>query len=86
MRRSLLNPIVAFGVLIILIISFYYVGDTVDNYFPDQKPEEITSMSIGDTVLAGMKVIDDAKIRKVPILYHFDYLRVYFRKKNIYRL
>lgn len=82
MRRSLLNPILAFGVLIILIIGFNYVGNTIDNYFPAQKPEEITSMSIGDTVLAGMKVIDDAKIRKVPVIYHSEYLMSLFQEEK----
>ncbi|BDZ70686.1 hypothetical protein [Methanobacterium petrolearium] len=82
MRRSLLNPILAFVVLIILIISFNYVGNTIDNYFPAQKPEEITSMSIGDTVLTGMKVIDDAKIRKVPVIYHPEYLMSLFQEEK----
>jgi hypothetical protein len=75
MRKSLLNPILAFGVLIIIIIGFFYVGNTIESYFPPQTPQEITSMSIGDTVVSGMKVIDDNKIRKVPISYHFDYLK-----------
>jgi hypothetical protein len=82
MRRSLLNPILAFGVLIILIISFNYVGNTIEGYFPAQKPEEITSMSIGDTVMSGMKVVDDAKIRKVPVLYHFEYLRTLVQEEK----
>jgi hypothetical protein len=74
MRRSLLNPILAFGVLIIIIIGFSFVGNTIEGYFPVQKPEEISSMPIGDTVVNGMKVIDNDKIRKVPIIYHFNYL------------
>lgn len=74
MRRSLLNPILAFGVLIILIVGFSYVGNTIAGYIPPQKPEDITAMSIGDTVMAGMKVIDDNKIRKSPVVYHIDYI------------
>lgn len=74
MRRSLLNPILAFGVLIIIIVGFNFVGNTIESNFPPQKPEEITSMSIGDTVVAGMKVIDNDKIRKVPLSYHYEYL------------
>lgn len=80
MRKSLLNPILAFGVLIIMIIGFIYVGNTIEGYYPPQKPEEITSMSIGDTVVSGMKVVDDAKIRKVPVLYHTDYLNSLFQE------
>lgn len=75
MRRSLLNPILAFGILIIIIISFSFVGNNIEGYFPPQKPEEISALSIGDTVVSGMKVVDDAKVRKVPVLYHFEYLQ-----------
>ncbi len=80
MRKSLLNPILAFGVLIIIMIGFIYVGNTIEGYYPPQKPEEITSMSIGDTVVSGMKVVDDAKIRKVPVLYHADYFNSLFQE------
>ncbi len=30
MRRSLLNPILAFGILIIIIISFSFVGNNIE--------------------------------------------------------
>ncbi len=82
MRRSLLNPILAFGVLIIFMMGFIYIGDTIEGYFPPQKPEEITAMSIGDTVVSGMKVVDDAKIRKVPVLYNFEYLKSLFEEEK----
>ncbi len=75
MRRSLLNPILAFGILIIMILGFSYVGNIVEDYFPPQNPGEITSMPVGETVMAGMKVVDDSKIRKVPLLYHVEYLK-----------
>lgn len=82
MRRSLLNPILAFGVLIIMIIGFSYFGNTIEGYFPPQKPEEITAMSIGDTVMAGMKVVDNNKIRKVPILYNYEYIQSLFQEEK----
>ncbi len=82
MRRSLLNPIVAFGVLIIIIIGFNFVGNTIEGNFPAQKPEEISSMPIGDTVVSGTKVVDDTKIRKVPIIYHFSYLNNLFKEEK----
>ncbi|CDG64541.1 MAG: hypothetical protein PWQ15_1594 [Methanobacterium sp.] len=75
MRRSLLNPIVAFSILIIIIISFNLVGSNIEDNFPPQKPEEVTAISIGDTVVSGMKVVDDTKIRKVPVVFHFEYLK-----------
>lgn len=74
MRRSLLNPILAFGVLIIIIVGFIFVGNTIEGYFPPQKPEEIAGIPVGDTVVSGMKVVDDSKIRKVPVLYHYEYV------------
>ncbi len=86
MRRSLLNPILAFGVLIILIIGFSYVGDTIEGYFPPQKPEDITAMSIGDTVVSGMKVVDDAKIRKVPVLFNFEYLKNLIEEEKYFQI
>ncbi len=55
----------------------YPLGTAMDNYVPPQGPTEITSMSIGDTVLAGTKVVDEKEIRKVPILYDPGYLRDY---------
>jgi hypothetical protein len=82
MRRSLLNPILAFGVLIILIIGFSYFGDTIEGYVPPQKPQEITSITIGDTVVAGMDIVDDSKIRKVALLYHPTYLEKLFQNGN----
>ncbi len=82
MRRSLLNPILAFGALIILIIGFSYVGNTIEGYVPPQKPQEITSIPIGDTVVEGMDVVDDSKIRKVAFLYHPTYLQELFQTGN----
>ena len=38
---------------------------------------EITSLSLGDTIVSGTYVVDDSKIRKVPILYHPEYLLDY---------
>ncbi len=82
MRKSLLNPIIAFGVLIIIIIGFNFVGNTIESYFPAQKPEEISSMPIGETVVNGMKVVNNDKIRKVPIIYHYNYLNSLFEEKK----
>lgn len=52
----------------------YPFGNTVGSYYPSQGPTDITSLGIGDTVVAGTTVTDDSKIRKVPILYHPEYL------------
>ncbi|MGZ7116144.1 MAG: hypothetical protein ACXVHS_01680 [Methanobacterium sp.] len=52
----------------------YPLGSVVSGYIPPQGPAEITSLSLGDTVIAGTKVVDDGKIRKVPLIYHPEYL------------
>jgi Na+-transporting methylmalonyl-CoA/oxaloacetate decarboxylase gamma subunit len=63
-----------FLILIILILVISPIGAALAGYFPSQKPEEITAFKVGDTVLAGMKVVDENKIRKVPITYYPTYL------------
>ncbi len=55
----------------------YPLGNVVGNFYSPQGPTEITSLSIGDTVLAGATVTDDSKIRKVPLLYHPEYIVYY---------
>ncbi|MGB9937631.1 MAG: hypothetical protein ACPK7O_07900 [Methanobacterium sp.] len=52
----------------------YPLGNSVSGYYPPQGPTEITSLSLGDTIISGMHVVDDSKIRKVPVLYHPEYL------------
>lgn len=52
----------------------YPFGNAVSEYYPPQGPTEITSLSLGDTVVSGTHVVDDSKIRKVPLLYHPEYL------------
>jgi hypothetical protein len=86
MRKSLINPLMVFSVLILVILAFSYIGNSIEGYFPSQKPEEIAAMTIGDTVMAGMKVVDDAKVRKVPLIYHPNYLVDYLKDKRIYQV
>lgn len=86
MRKSLTNPLLAFGVLIIVIIAFNFVGNSIEGKFPPQKPEEIAALKIGDTVMEGMKVVDDAKVRKVPLIYHPNYLVDYIKDIRIYQV
>lgn len=60
----------------------YPFGNAMENYYPQQGPTEITSLNIGDTVLSGTSVVDDKKIRKVPILYHPEYVVDYITELN----
>jgi len=55
----------------------YPLGTLVDDFYQPQGPTEITSLSIGDTVIAGTTVVNEEKIRKVPVLYNPQYLQDY---------
>ncbi|HML04363.1 MAG TPA: hypothetical protein VK426_01180 [Methanobacterium sp.] len=61
----------------------YPFGNTISGYYPPQGPTEITSYSLGDTVTAGTDVVDESKIRKVPLLYHPEYLMDYVNNMEI---
>jgi len=47
---------------------------SVDAYVPPQNPAEIAAVNIGDTVYSGENVVSSSKIRKVPVIYHPEYL------------
>ena len=55
----------------------YPFGNALGVHIPAQKPEEITALPIGSTVLNGTNVVNDNNIRKVPLLYHPEYLVQY---------
>lgn len=61
----------------------YPFGSTMGGYYPPQGPTEIAALKIGDTVLVGTDVVDDGKIRKVPLLYHPEYLMDYVNDMRI---
>jgi len=60
----------------------YPFGNATADYYPQQGPDEITSLNIGDTVVSGMYVVDDSKIRKVPLLYNPEYLMDYINDRR----
>jgi len=64
----------------------YPFGNAIGNYYPPQGPTEITAFNPGDSIVAGTAVTDDSKIRKVPILYHPEYLMDYISDMRIYDL
>ncbi|MDP1552448.1 MAG: hypothetical protein Q8M06_05515 [Methanobacteriaceae archaeon] len=66
-----------FVAIIVLAIVLFPAGVFLEKYYPPQKADEIASMSIGDTVLEGMDVVDDNKIRKVPFISHPTYIIEY---------
>jgi hypothetical protein len=52
----------------------FSTAKTVDAYVPAQSPTEISSLSVGDTVYNGDLVVSSSKVRKVPLIYHPEYL------------
>lgn len=80
LKNSIIRIIV---ILFILALIISPLGAALESYYPQQKPDEITDFKIGDTVLPGMDVVDDDNIRKVPILYHPQYLLDYIQDQRI---
>lgn len=62
----------------------YPFGNVMSNYYPLQGPTEIIDLKLGDTVVAGMDIVDDSKIRKVPVLYNPEYLVDYIKDMRFY--
>ncbi|WP_231551345.1 hypothetical protein [Methanobacterium sp. SMA-27] len=60
--------------MVIFAVALFTFGKSVDGYVPAQNPAEIAAVSIGETVLSGQQVVDSTKIRKVPVIYHPEYL------------
>jgi hypothetical protein len=72
--KYLKNPIVILLVLIILVVGMNTIGKSMEGYVPPQNPAEFAATSIGETVLSGDRVVDSSKVRKVPVVYHPEYL------------
>ncbi|MGB8232669.1 MAG: hypothetical protein WCE60_01630 [Methanobacterium sp.] len=52
----------------------FALAKNVEAYVPPQNPAEIAAVNIGDTVYSGDNVVSSSKIRKVPVIYHPEYL------------
>ena len=55
-------------------MGIFTFSKSVDAYIPPQNPAEISAVDIGDTVFNGDNVVSSSKIRKVPLIYHPEYL------------
>ncbi len=64
----------------------YPVGIAFGKYVTPQNPAEIASVPIGDTVTNGTTVVDNNKIRKVPLVYHPEYLIDYAKKLKFWEI
>jgi len=60
----------------------YPVGKELEGYYPPQNPTEITDFKVGDTIMHGVNVVNENKIRKVPTLYHPEYLTDYIKDER----
>ncbi|MTK64064.1 MAG: hypothetical protein F8N15_05990 [Methanobacterium sp.] len=68
------NPILILLVLIIIVVGLGTLGKSLATNIPAQNPAEFSAVNIGDTVVSGENVVNSNKIRKVPAIYHPDYL------------
>jgi hypothetical protein len=68
------NPVIIILILFILAVGMFTFAKSVDAYVPPQNPAEISAVNIGDTVYSGENVVSSSKIRKVPVIYHPEYL------------
>ena len=74
MRQNLTKPVIILFILIVTALVMNPVSSSLENYYPQQNPAEVAAFSIGDTVLSGTDVVDNSKIRKVPVISNPGYL------------
>jgi hypothetical protein len=70
--------------LVVVVLAMYPLGNAVEANFPKQNPAEIAAFSINDTVFSGTDVVSDFQIRKVPTIYHPEYLVDHIKNGRIY--
>jgi hypothetical protein len=80
------HPLIIIVALLIIGAAMYPVGIAVGKYIPAQDPAEIASVPMGDTVSNGTDVVDNNKIRKVPLVYHPEYLVEYAKKLQFWEI
>lgn len=81
-----LKPIIILLILMVLVVVMNPIGNSLNSYYPQQNAAEIAALSIGDTVVDGMDVVDEGKLRKVPVIYHPDYLVKDVKEERFYDL
>lgn len=74
LKTSLKDPRTMIILLILIVVVMAPLDYHLQNSIPSQDPEEISSIPIGSTVVAGMQVADPTMIRKEPLIIHPDYL------------
>ncbi len=84
MHQYLKKPIIIMSLLIIIALVMNPVGNLLSNQYPQQKAEDIAAFNIGDTVMSGAHVVDNSKIRKVPVISHPEYLMTDIEEHEYY--
>lgn len=74
LANYLKNPVLIIFILIIIVVGLGTLGKSLATNIPAQNPAEFSAVNIGDTVVSGQNVVNSNKLRKVPVIYHPDYL------------
>ncbi|MDP3013725.1 MAG: hypothetical protein Q8M92_05740, partial [Candidatus Subteraquimicrobiales bacterium] len=82
---NLKKSLIAVVGLLILAAAMYPLGNMIEDHLSPQKPGEIASLNLGDTVVAGMIVVDDSKVRKTSSIYHPDYIIALVREGKYFK-
>ena len=84
MRQYLKKPVLILSLLIIIAVVMNPVGNLLSNHYSQQKAADIAAFNIGDTVTSGTYVVDNSKIRKVPVISHPEYLIYDIKEHEFY--
>lgn len=68
--------------LIVLVAVAAAAGWYLEGRVEPQDPEEIAVLPMGSTVLEGQDVIDESRVRSVPLILHPDYILDEFNYLN----
>lgn len=82
---NLKKSLIAIVGLLILAVAMYPLGNMIEDQLPPQEPGEIASLNLGDTIVSGMIVVDDSKVRKTSIIYHPDYIIALVREGKYFK-
>ncbi len=61
-------------ILVVIAVVLNPIGNAAASSDSSQNPQEVAAFNLGDTILSGENVVNTLQIRKVPVIYHPEYL------------